>query len=48
MDKYREKVEWEVAVDGVFVESRSQFEALRHDSEAVISQFADELAERIR
>jgi hypothetical protein len=47
-DNYREKVEWEVAVDRIFVESRSQFEALRHDSEAVISQFAEELAARIR
>jgi hypothetical protein len=42
----RERVEWEVAVDRIFVESRSQFEALRGDSEAVISQFADELAAR--
>ena len=46
-ENYREKVEWEIAVDRIFVESRSQFEVLRHDSDAVISQFADELAARI-
>lgn len=48
VENYREKVEWEVVVDRIFAESRSQFEALRHDSDAVISKFADELAARIR
>jgi hypothetical protein len=45
---YREKVEWELAVDRIFVDSRSQFETLRQDPDAAISQLADELAARTR
>lgn len=47
-DNYQEKVDWEVAVDRIFGESRSKFEALRRDSDAAIGQFADELVARIR
>jgi hypothetical protein len=45
-DNYRESVEWEVAVDRIFVESRSQFEALRNDSDAAIRQLAEEMTAR--
>jgi hypothetical protein len=46
-ENYRERVKWEVAVDRIFAESRSQFEVLRHDPDAAIRQIADEVIARI-
>jgi hypothetical protein len=44
-ENYRESVQWEVAIDRIFAESRSLFEALRHDPDAMIRQLAGKMVE---
>ena len=42
-DNYRERVNWEVAVDKIFAESLPRLEALRGDSNSAICRIANEL-----